>query len=103
MPPKKNPDRDIRSQLDRDSSLTLQHARMLPATGSAVDMLPVDVRQDMEHDVPRAPISTRDGLTASARRKLDTALVLHGDDGITPPIPSAVEDEMIATIDRKRS
>ena len=98
MPPKNNPDRDIRSQLNRDSSLTLGDARLLPATGSAVDMLPDDVREDMENDTPQAP-QTEFSLGTSARTKMNKALCIYGTDGRSTPTPSLVEDAMIASID----
>lgn len=100
MPPKKSP--DLCAQSDRDNALTLQDARLLPSTGSAVDTLPVDVRQDMKRDTPQPP-QTEFTLGASARSKMNKALCIYGTDGVTPIIPSLVEDVMIAGIDGKKN
>lgn len=108
MPSKNTPRRDAYSdacgveeqRIRHEQSLAMQDARMLAATGSAVDMLPDDVAEEVAADSQRAPRSQRDLLKSpTVRKKLDLALAHRGEDLTNAVDPGAAEDAMIALID----
>ena len=93
-----------RQREDNERSLAMEDARMVPASGSRVEMTPIDVAEDMKGENPRAPKNTLHTLRShSVRQRLDSALALHGTDGTIMQDPSSVEDAMIAAIDKKRA
>ncbi len=92
-----------RRRVQNEQALSMEDARMISANGSGVEMLPVDMKEDIETLEGRGPRS-KINLMASknVRNKITASLELYGQDPMNMDFMSE-EDRMIAELDRKRA